>query len=163
MENVVRRRIESHRLSRSRICGERRRCYWLEQTRDVCVTGNENVRLLRTAATRRIRRNLRTRLAWRGLSPPETGLWWCRARTPSASLSEWGEPLQIMTAADRGWHSGPWKPSFQFDERSAGRTLVFFDGSYRTTDPGPFPFVFTLGCLEIDLASDSIATARKNF
>jgi hypothetical protein len=56
-----------------------------------------------------------------------------------------------MTAADRGWHSGPWKPSFQFHEQFHDRALVFFDGTYRTSDPGPFPFAFTLGCLEIDL------------
>lgn len=93
-----------------------------------------------------------------GSAPPETGLWWCTARTPSGSLSDWGEPLQIMTAEDRHWHSGPWKPSFQFDEQTAERAFVFFDGSYRTNDPGPFPFAFTLGCLEIDLASDSTPT-----
>ena len=28
---------------------------------------------------------------------------------------------------------------------------MFFDGSYRTSDPGPFPFAFTLGCLQIEL------------
>jgi hypothetical protein len=27
-------------------------------------------------------------------------------------------------------------------------------GPYRTDDPGPFPFVFTVGCLEIDLPAD---------
>jgi len=86
-----------------------------------------------------------------GTAPPVTGLWWCRARRPSGKLLDWSEPIQIMTAEDRGWHSGPWKPSFQFDEQIAERALVFFDGSYRTSDPGPFPFAFTLGCLEINL------------
>jgi hypothetical protein len=56
-----------------------------------------------------------------------------------------------MTAEDRGWHSGPWKPSFQFEQAGGDRALVFFDGSYRTNDPGPFPFAFTLGCLDINL------------
>jgi hypothetical protein len=84
---------------------------------------------------------------------PETGLWWCRAKTPSGRLSDWSQPVQIMTAENRGWHSGPWKPSFQFDEQAIERALVFFDGSYKTDDPGPFPFAFTLGCLEIDLSS----------
>jgi hypothetical protein len=56
-----------------------------------------------------------------------------------------------MTAEDRGWHSGPWKPSFEFDEKNTGRAFLFFDGLYRTSAPGPFPFAFTLGCLEIDL------------
>jgi hypothetical protein len=82
---------------------------------------------------------------------PDAGLWWCRADTPSAVLSDWSEPVQIMTAADRGWHAGPWKPSFEFADADRRRALVFFDGSYRTSDPGPFPFAFTLGCLEIDL------------
>ena len=84
-----------------------------------------------------------------GEAPPETGLWWCSAERPSGTLSEWSAPVQIMTAEDCGWHSGPWKPSFQFD---GDRAFVFFDGAYRTSDPGPFPFAFTLGCLEVDLA-----------
>jgi hypothetical protein len=83
--------------------------------------------------------------------PPETGLWWCRAESPSGNLSDWSKPVQIMTAEDRGWHRGPFKPSLQFDERDPSRAFVFFDGLYRTDDPGPFPFAFTLGCLEIDL------------
>lgn len=86
-----------------------------------------------------------------GAPPAETGLWWSRADEPSSSLSEWSQPVQIMTAASRGWHAGPWKPSLQFHGQASERALVFFDGSYRTSDPGPFPFAFTLGCLEIDL------------
>lgn len=82
---------------------------------------------------------------------PETGLWWCRSNKPSGTLSEWGQPIQIMTAEDRGWHSGPWKPTFQFHDENENRALVFFDGTYRTSDPGPFPFAFTLGCLDIIL------------
>ena len=90
-----------------------------------------------------------------GAPPPETGLWWCRARRPATTLADWGTPIQIMTAEDCGWHAGPWKPSFQFDERQPDRALVFFDGSYRTDDAGPFPFAFTLGCLEMDLPAGS--------
>jgi hypothetical protein len=86
-----------------------------------------------------------------GTPPPETGLWWCRAGRPSSTLSDWSQPIQIMTAEDRGWHAGPWKPSFQFDGQNAERALVFFGGLYRTTDPGPFPFAFTLGCLDLCL------------
>jgi hypothetical protein len=86
-----------------------------------------------------------------GTTPAETGLWWCRAPAPSGALSEWSEPIQIMTAEDRGWHSGPWKPSFQFHEGPEGKAFIFFDGLYRTNDPGPFPFAFTLGCVEMDL------------
>lgn len=90
---------------------------------------------------------------WMGESAPpaETGLWWCRADQPSGALSGWGQPLQIMTAEDRGWHSGPWKPSFQFVDGTEHKALVFFDGAYRTSDPGPFPFAFTLGCLEVQI------------
>ena len=83
--------------------------------------------------------------------PLDTGLWWCRADKPSGRLSDWSQPIQIMTGEDRGWHSGPWKPSFQFHGQSGDCALVFFDGSYPTSDPGPFPFAFTLGCLKIDL------------
>jgi len=56
--------------------------------------------------------------------PPTTGLWWCRSDSPSPRLSEWSSLTQIMTAADQGWHSGPWRPC-------------------------PFPFAFTVGCLEL--------------
>jgi hypothetical protein len=56
-----------------------------------------------------------------------------------------------MTAEYRGWHYGPWKPSLAFDEQAPERCIVFFDGLYRTSDPGPFPFAFTLGCLEVTL------------
>jgi hypothetical protein len=86
-----------------------------------------------------------------GAPPPETGLWWCRAEHPLRMLSEWSSPTQIMTARDHGWHAGPWKPSFQFDEQIPNRAIVFFDGLNRTADPGPFPFAFTLGCFHVDL------------
>jgi hypothetical protein len=88
-----------------------------------------------------------------GAPPPETGLWWCRAGKPSENLSGWSQPIQIMMADDRGWHSGPWKPSFQFAENLGERALLFFNGMYRTGDPGPFPFAFTLGCVDVDLPS----------
>ena len=86
-----------------------------------------------------------------GTPPPETGLWWSRAKNPSANFADWSKPVQIMTAEDRQWHSGPFKPSFQFHEQHPDHAFVFFDGMYRTDDPGPFPFAFTLGCNEIDL------------
>lgn len=92
-----------------------------------------------------------------GTPPPETGLWWCRGDRPSGALPDWSQPIQIMTAEDRGWHSGPWKPSFQFHGQTKERAIMFFDGAYRTKDPSPFPFAFTLGCLEIDLP---LAAAR---
>lgn len=95
-----------------------------------------------------------------GTPPPQTGLWWCRTERPSGKLSDWSQPIQIMTAEDRGWHSGPWKPSLQFHEQIGERALIFFDGLYRTSDPGPFPFAFTLGCLEIDLPVGSVLSAH---
>lgn len=97
-----------------------------------------------------------------GTPPPETGLWWCRAKKPSGTLSDWGRPVQIMTAEDRGWHSGPWKPSLQFHEQTEDRAFVFFDGSYRTSDPGPFPFAFTLGCLEINLPATAMSDTQES-
>jgi hypothetical protein len=86
-----------------------------------------------------------------GTAPTGTGLWWCRANTPSSALSDWSQPIQIMTAEDRGWHTGPWKPSLVFDKENTNRAYVFFDGLYRYGNSGPFPFSFTLGCFECDL------------
>jgi hypothetical protein len=37
----------------------------------------------------------------------------------------------------------------QYSEADPDRMLVFFDGLYRKNERGPFPYVFTLGCLEI--------------
>ena len=88
-----------------------------------------------------------------GAPPAETGLWWCRCDRPSANLSDWSAPVQIMTAEDRGWHSGPWKPSPQYSESDPNHLFVFFDGIYRRpNDASPFPFEFTLGCLELDMS-----------
>lgn len=87
-----------------------------------------------------------------GTPPRETGLWWCRAERPSGRRLDWGSPVQVMTAEDRGWHSGPWKPSLAFDTRRGDHALLFFNGVYRTSDPGPFPFAFTVGCIDITLA-----------
>ncbi|KAA6456017.1 hypothetical protein DYQ86_26430 [Acidobacteria bacterium AB60] len=97
-----------------------------------------------------------------GAPPPETGLWWCRAEAPSKKLCAWGTPRQIQTAADRGWHSGGWKPSFQLDGPAGRRAFVFFDGLYRTEDPGPFPFAFTVGCLEVDLPESQGRVERSD-
>lgn len=91
-------------------------------------------------------------------SPPdETGLWWCHAKEPSGNLRDWSEPIQIMTAEDKGWHKGPFKPSLQFAED--GHALVFFDGMYNTGDPGPFPFALTLGCLAVELPRSQASTS----
>jgi hypothetical protein len=91
-----------------------------------------------------------------GAAIPETGLWWCCADRPHSNLAEWSSPVQIMDAQDRGWHSGPWKPSLQFHESIADCGFVFFDGLYRTEEAGPFPFAFTVGCLECELPRCSV-------
>jgi hypothetical protein len=91
-----------------------------------------------------------SRVCLRGTPPADSGLWRCRCATASSRLSDWSAPQQILTAADRGWHAGPWKPC----AADAGdRTFVFFSGSYSRNDGSPFPFVFTLGCLEVELPS----------
>ena len=84
-------------------------------------------------------------------APAETGLWCCSADMPSGDLRDWGEPVQIMTAEHRGWRTGPWKPCLVYDDARPANAFIFFDGSYKTTDPGPFPFAFTCGCLELEL------------
>ncbi len=83
-------------------------------------------------------------------APTETGLWWCRADALHAALSGWSEPVQILAAEEKGWRTGPWKPSIARDESDPSRLFVFFDGIYRTASPGPFPFAFTMGCVEVD-------------
>jgi hypothetical protein len=89
---------------------------------------------------------------WLGKTAPpaETGLWWCESATPSSDPSRWSPPVQIMGAEDRGWHSGPWKPCLRYSAPGSRRMHVFFDGQYLKKEPSPFPFVFTLGCLEMD-------------
>jgi hypothetical protein len=86
----------------------------------------------------------------KGTPPQKTGLWWCRAKWPSSNLADWSEPVQIMTAEDRGWRSGPWKPCVRYGEDNLRNMFVFFDGLYKTKEESAFPFVFTLGCLEIE-------------
>lgn len=91
-----------------------------------------------------------------GTAPPvkPAGLWWCACNKPSSAISDWSEPVQLMSAEDKGWHFGPWKPCLCYDSSQPGRMFVFFDGMYRRPgDQGPFPFVFTLGCIEIDRSS----------
>lgn len=85
-------------------------------------------------------------------APKETGLWWSRADDASGVLADWSETVQIMTAENCGWHRGPFKPSLAFDEQDPARTFVFFGGAYCTGDPGPFPFAFTCGCVELEIA-----------
>ena len=83
-----------------------------------------------------------------------TGLWWCQAKSPSSKIGDWSKPVQIMGMSDSPWHlGGPWKPSVQYDEKDANKMFVFFDGLYPRKEPAPFPFVFTLGCLELQRPS----------
>lgn len=71
-------------------------------------------------------------------APAETGLWWCKAEVVESDLSQWSKPMQIMTAEDRQWHAGPWKPSLPYKENADERIFVFFDGIYKTAEAGPF-------------------------
>ncbi len=83
--------------------------------------------------------------------PACTGLWWCESASPSSNFNDWSPPRQIMDATNRGWHSGPWKPSLRYSETNPRKMFVFFDGGYiKENDSSGFPFAFTLGCLEID-------------
>ena len=82
--------------------------------------------------------------------PPGTGLWWCHAGAPHGNLASWSKPVSFLPIEDKGWRVGPWKPSIAFEESNPDRLFVFFDGIYRTNAPGPFPFAFTLGCIELD-------------
>lgn len=81
--------------------------------------------------------------------PAETGLWWCRSDRAADSLADWRDHTQIARAEDRGWRTGPWKPSLCYGDADPSRMFVFFDGAYMKKEPGGFPFVFTVGCLEL--------------
>jgi hypothetical protein len=86
----------------------------------------------------------------KGVPLATTGLWWCQAKSPTAKISDWSKPVQIMGMSDSPWHlGGPWKPSLQYSETDPNRMFVFFDGLYPRKDPAPFPYVFTLGCMEL--------------
>jgi hypothetical protein len=72
------------------------------------------------------------------------------AEEPYADLSLWSDPIQIMTAKDKGWHCRPWKPSFQYNKMNYNHLFIFFDGAYNRNDGSPILYVFTMGCLEIE-------------
>jgi hypothetical protein len=74
---------------------------------------------------------------------PKTGLWWCRAKTPSASMADWSEPVRISGP-------GPWKPVLRYGEANPNRMFVFCDGAYPNTSGVGIPFYFTLDCIEVD-------------
>ncbi len=84
-----------------------------------------------------------------GPPPAWTGLWWCRSKAPSPRLADWSAPVQIL-GAEGGWQGAPFKPCLRYGETDPDRMLVFFDGVYRRPEPSAFPFVLTLGCLEMD-------------
>jgi len=101
-----------------------------------------------------------SRVSLQGTPPAHAGLWRCRCDQPSPHLADWSDPVQIMTAADRGWHSGPWKPSTAVTP-DLERLLIFFSGTYSRQDGSPFPFVFTLGCLELPPAANADRHTRR--
>jgi hypothetical protein len=84
-------------------------------------------------------------------APPDTGLWWCCCDRLSTNFEDWTDRVQLMTAADRGWHAGPWRPSFRYLDSDRRKMIVFFDGGYmKTGEASGFPYAFTLGCLEVE-------------
>lgn len=82
--------------------------------------------------------------------PETTGLWWTQCDTPSPEFSDWSEAVQIMTTADSPWRTAPWKPAARYSDVDPQKLVVYFDALRHTGEPGPFPFAFTLGCLELD-------------
>src|SRR5215472_18433090 len=107
MENVVRRGIESGGLSRSWVRRKPGWPHWLEQTRHFRSAGNEDVDFCVRERADGFDAIFARVWMGQGAPPSETGLWWCRAERPSNTLSEWSTPMQIMTAEDCAWHSGP--------------------------------------------------------
>jgi hypothetical protein len=101
---------------------------------------------------------------WLAESEPsaETGLWWSQCDHLSSQFSDWTGHIQIVNA-EKGWHSGPWKPSMHYSDIDPDRMFVFFDGMYRKNEAGPFPFAFTLGCLESsgEMWSNARSTLRR--
>jgi hypothetical protein len=71
---------------------------------------------------------------------PDTGLWWCRAKTPSPRISDWSEPVRISVP-------GPWKPVLVYGERDPAKMFVFHDGVYPHSTGAGMPN-FTIDCLE---------------
>ena len=73
---------------------------------------------------------------------PKTGLWWCRAKEPSADIADWSEPVRISGP-------GPWKPVLRYGETDPGRMFVFHDGVYPAAPGSVIPINFTVECLEM--------------
>ncbi|MGB6729375.1 MAG: hypothetical protein WBE74_26000 [Terracidiphilus sp.] len=73
---------------------------------------------------------------------PKTGLWWCRAKEPSANISDWTEPVRIS-------EPGPWKPVLRHGEIDRKKLFVFHDGVYPAAPGSVIPIHFTINCLEI--------------
>ena len=74
-------------------------------------------------------------------SVPKAGLWWCRAKTPSARISDWSEPVRVSGP-------GPWKPCLRYGETAPDKMLIFCDGAYPNTSGAGIPMHFTLDSLE---------------
>ncbi len=74
---------------------------------------------------------------------PKTGLWWCRAKEPSANISDWSEPVRISEA-------GPWKPVLRYGDTDPQKMFVFHDGAYPAEPGSVISINFTLHCIEID-------------
>src|SRR5262249_10242158 len=85
----------------------------------------------------------------KGMPLPTTGLWWCQAKSPSPKIADWSKPVQIIGMSDSPCPlGGVWQRYVQYDEKEEKKLHVFFDGLYQRKEPGPFPYVFPLGCVE---------------
>lgn len=77
---------------------------------------------------------------------PNTGLWWCRAKSASPRISDWSEPVRISGP-------GPWKPCLRYGESDPQKMFVFCDGAYPNHSGFGIPIHFTVDCIEADRPS----------
>ncbi|MBV9227809.1 MAG: hypothetical protein JOZ18_00755 [Chloroflexi bacterium] len=80
---------------------------------------------------------------------PRTGLWWCRAATPSPHMANWSEPVRISGP-------GPWKPVLRYGETDPKMMFVFCDGVYLNTSGNGSPIHFTLDCIQVERPASSV-------
>jgi hypothetical protein len=75
--------------------------------------------------------------------PSQTGLWWCKATTPSPNMADWSEPVRIAGP-------GLWKPVLCYDEADPQMLFVFYDNAYPNTSGFGIPMHFTLECIQVE-------------
>ena len=65
------------------------------------------------------------------------------------------QPEPAFTAAEAWQHGSVYEPNLVYADGLWKMWFVFFDGAYSRNDGSAFPYVFTLGCLEIDRPAPS--------